>query len=166
MVLFLDELILWPQARMRDRTWVNEQIQQLVKLIESGNADRPVPIISFISRQRDLSQLIGKDILGSDVQNMEQALEYLKERFTVVNLEDRNLPEIIKERVLKPRPEQEGVLEASFAGIDRSNQQVKDILLDDQGATSADWDAFRAVYPLSPALLNVLVALSSASAAV
>ncbi|MDX3579193.1 hypothetical protein [Streptomyces sp. FL07-04A] len=161
-VLFLDELILWLQARMRDRTWVNEQIQQLVKLIESGNADRPVPIISFISRQRDLSQLIGKDILGSDVKNMEEALEYLKERFTVVNLEDRNLPEIIKERVLRPRPGQEETLESAFAGIDRQNQQVKDVLLDDQGATSADWEDFRAVYPLSPALLNVLVALSGA----
>ncbi|MFJ7053800.1 hypothetical protein ACIQU7_18990 [Streptomyces albidoflavus] len=161
-VLFLDELILWLQARMRERTWVNEEIQKLVKLIESGNADRPVPIVSFISRQRDLSQLVGKDILGSDVQNMEQALEYLKERFTVINLEDRNLPEIIKERVLKAKPGQEEVLEGAFAGIDRSNQQVKDILLDDEGATSADWDDFRAVYPLSPALLNVLVALSGA----
>ncbi|MEV7772738.1 hypothetical protein [Kitasatospora sp. NPDC086791] len=161
-VLFLDELILWLQARMRERTWVNEEIQKLVKLIEAGNADRPVPIVSFISRQRDLSQLIGKDILGADVQNMEQALEYLKERFTVINLEDRNLPEIIKERVLKPRPGQEEVLAASFAGIGRSNQQVKDILLDDEGATSADWDDFKRVYPLSPALLNVLVALSGA----
>ncbi|MGW8570651.1 hypothetical protein [Streptomyces niveus] len=161
-VLFLDELILWLQARMRQRTWVNEEIQKLVKLIESGNADRPVPIVSFISRQRDLSQLVGKDILGSDVQNMEQALEYLKERFTVINLEDRNLPEIIKERVLKPKSGQEEALESAFAGIDRSNQQVKDILLDDQGATNANWDDFRAVYPLSPALLNVLVALSGA----
>ncbi|MCZ2526977.1 hypothetical protein [Streptomyces sp. HB2AG] len=161
-VLFLDELILWLQARMNDRTWVNEQIQQLVKLIESGNAERPVPIVSFISRQRDLSQLVGKDILGSDVQNMEDALRYLQERFTVINLEDRNLPEIIKERVLRPRPGQEEALERAFAGIDRSNQQVKDVLLDDRGATNADWDDFRAVYPLSPALLNVLVALSGA----
>ncbi|MGX4691656.1 hypothetical protein [Streptomyces sp. JNUCC 63] len=161
-VLFLDELILWLQARMRERTWVNEEIQKLVKLIESDNPDRPVPIVSFISRQRDLSQLVGKDILGSDVQNMEQALEYLKERFTVINLEDRNLPEIIKERVLKPRPGQEEVLNAAFRGIDKSNQQVKDVLLDDKGATHAGWDDFRAVYPLSPALLNVLVALSGA----
>ncbi|MEY2226750.1 MULTISPECIES: hypothetical protein [Streptomyces] len=161
-VLFLDELILWLQARMRERTWVNEQIQKLVKLIESDNPDLPVPIVSFISRQRDLSQLVGKDILGSDVQNMEQALEYLKERFTVINLEDRNLPEIIKERVLKPRTGQEDVLRSAFKGIDASNQQVKDILLDDGGATHADWDDFRAVYPLSPALLNVLVALSGA----
>ncbi|MFI1947073.1 hypothetical protein ACH46F_24910 [Streptomyces virginiae] len=161
-VLFLDELILWLQARMRERTWVNEEIQKLVKLIESDNPDRPVPIVSFISRQRDLSQLVGKDILGSDVKNMEQALEYLKERFTVINLEDRNLPEIIKERVLKPRAGQEEVLRSAFKGIDASNQQVKDILLDDGGATHADWDDFRAVYPLSPALLNVLVALSGA----
>ncbi|WP_063767425.1 hypothetical protein [Streptomyces sp. NRRL S-1868] len=161
-VLFLDELILWLQARMRKRTWVNEEIQKLVKLIESSNPDRPVPIVSFISRQRDLSQLVGKDIAGSDVENMEQALEYLKERFTTVNLEDRNLPEIIRERVLKPREGKEEVLQATFKGIDASNQQVKDILLDDGGATRADWADFRAVYPLSPALLNVLVALSGA----
>ncbi|MEU6995448.1 hypothetical protein ABZ953_32930 [Streptomyces sp. NPDC046465] len=161
-VLFLDELILWLQARMRERTFVNDEIQKLVKLIESSNADRPVPIISFISRQRDLSQLVGSDILGSDVKNMEQALEYLKERVSVVNLEDRNLPDIIKERVLKPREGQEATLDRAFSGIDRSSQLVKDVLLDDGGATHASWEDFRAVYPLSPALLNVLVALSGA----
>lgn len=161
-VLFLDELVLWLQAHMRDRTFVNNEIQKLVKLIESGDADRPVPIVSLISRQRDLSQLVGADVLGADVKAMEQALEYLNERFTTVDLEDRNLPEIIKERVLKPRPGKEAVLEHAFAGIDRSNQQVKDILLDGGGATHADWTGFRAVYPLSPALLNVLVALSGA----
>ncbi|GAA0632041.1 hypothetical protein GCM10009535_04600 [Streptomyces thermocarboxydovorans] len=161
-VLFLDELVLWLQANMRDRTFVNSEIQKLVKLIESGDAARPVPIVSFISRQRDLSQLVGSDVLGSDVKAMEQALEYLNERFEIVDLEDRNLPEIIKERVLKPLPGKESALEAAFAGIDRSNQQVKDILLDGGGATHADWNDFRAVYPLSPALLNVLVALSGA----
>ncbi|WP_063759483.1 hypothetical protein [Streptomyces sp. NRRL S-37] len=161
-VLFLDELVLWLQAHMRDRTFVNSEIQKLVKLIESGDADRPVPIVSFISRQRDLSQLVGSDVLGADVKAMEQALEYLNERFDTVDLEDRNLPEIIKERVLKPLPGKDTVLEAEFAKIDRTGQQVKDILLDGSGATQADWTDFRAVYPLSPALLNVLVALSGA----
>ena len=36
------------------------------------------------------------------------------------------------------------------------------MLLDATGATGATWDDFRRVYPLSPALLNVLVALSGA----
>lgn len=161
-VLFLDELVLWLQARMSDRTFINNEVQKLVKLIESSNPDRPVPIISFISRQRDLSQLMGSDILGSDVENLQAALEYLKERVTVIDLEDRNLPEIIKERVLKPLPGQERVLDTAFAGIDRAGQTVKDVLLDGEGATGAGWDDFRAVYPLSPALLNVLVALSGA----
>ncbi|WP_447037832.1 hypothetical protein [Streptomyces sp. DSM 118878] len=161
-VLFLDELVLWLQARMSNRTFINDEIQKLVKLIESSNPDRPVPIISFISRQRDLSQLMGSDILGSDVENLQQALEYLKERVTVIDLEDRNLPEIIKERVLRPLPGQERTLDAAFAGVDKAGQLVKDVLLDGEGATGADWDDFRAVYPLSPALLNVLVALSGA----
>ncbi|MFF3722028.1 hypothetical protein ACFYYM_06570 [Streptomyces erythrochromogenes] len=161
-VLFLDELVLWLQARMSDRTFINDEVQKLVKLIESSNPDRPVPIISFISRQRDLSQLMGSDILGSDVENLQAALEYLKERVTVVNLEDRNLPEIIKERVLKPLPGQERVLDTAFAGIDKAGQAVKDVLLDGDGATGAGWEDFRSVYPLSPALLNVLVALSGA----
>lgn len=159
-VLFLDELVLWLQARMADRTFINDEIQKLVKLIESSNPDRPVPIVSFISRQRDLSQLVGSDILGSDVENLQAALEYLKERVTVVDLEDRNLPEIIKERVLKPLPGQERLLDTAFTGIDRAGQLVKDVLLDGEGATGAGWEDFRAVYPLSPALLNVLVALS------
>ncbi|MBO0511387.1 hypothetical protein J0695_06135 [Streptomyces beijiangensis] len=159
-VLFLDELVLWLQAKMSNRAFINDEIQKLVKLIESSNPDRPVPIVSFISRQRDLSQLVGSDILGSDVENLQNALEYLKERFTVVDLEDSNLPDIIKERVLRPKRGQEAALEAAFAGIDKSGQLVKDVLLDGDGATGADWDDFRAVYPLSPALLNVLVALS------
>ncbi|MYW64879.1 hypothetical protein GTY65_12495 [Streptomyces sp. SID8379] len=159
-VLFLDELVLWLQARMSDRTFINDEIQKLVKLIESSNPDRPVPIISFISRQRDLSQLVGSDILGSDVENLQHALEYLKERVTVIDLEDSNLPDIIKERVLKPRAGQEQALDAAFAGVDKAGQLVKDVLLDGEGATGAGWDDFRAVYPLSPALLNVLVALA------
>ncbi|MDG9685960.1 hypothetical protein QC334_25045 [Streptomyces sp. DH18] len=161
-VLFLDELILWLQANMSDRVFVNSEISKLVKLIESSDPDRGVPIVSFISRQRDLSQLVGADVMGADVKNMEHQVEYLQERFTVVDLEDRNLPEIIKERVLKPRTGKEELLTEAFRTVDKTSQQVKDVLLDGQGATQADWTDFRAVYPLSPALLNVLVALSGA----
>ncbi|MET9965027.1 PglY protein, partial [Streptomyces sp. NPDC006356] len=95
--------------------------------------------------------------------NLEQQVEYLAGRFDVVSLEDRNLPEIIKERILKPKnPEAQGALNEAFVAIESTNSQVKDVLLDANGATRADWADFRSVYPLSPALLNVLVALSGA----
>ncbi|WOX21224.1 PglY protein [Streptomyces solicathayae] len=162
-VLFLDELILWLQAHMSNREKVNSEVGKLVKLIESGDSARPVPIVSFISRQRDLSQLVGADVVGADVKNLEQQVEYLKGRFDVVSLEDRNLPEIIKERILKPKDEAaRAALDGAFGAVESTSSQVRDVLLDAHGATQADWSDFRAVYPLSPALLNVLVALSGA----
>ncbi|AXB42695.1 PglY protein [Amycolatopsis albispora] len=163
LVLFLDELILWLQAHMADQEFVNTQVSKLVKLIESGNADRALPIVSFISRQRDLSKLVGEDVTGADVKNLEAQVQYLAERFDIVSLEDRNLPAIIKERVLKPKtPQAKTALEGAFTAIESTNSAVRDVLLDANGATGADWTDFRAVYPLSPVLLNVLVALSGA----
>ncbi|CAM04375.1 hypothetical protein A8924_5508 [Saccharopolyspora erythraea NRRL 2338] len=162
LILFLDELILWLQAKMSDQKFVNEQVQKLVKLIESGNADRALPIVSFISRQRDLSQLVGDDIAGKDVKNLEAQVHYLAERFDTVSLEDRNLPAIIKERVLKPLPGGREILDEAFSTIESSKAADREVLLDADGATGASWENFREVYPLSPALLNVLVALSGA----
>jgi hypothetical protein len=163
LILFLDELILWLQAHMSDQQFVNNQVSKLVKLIESGEANRALPIVSFISRQRDLSKLVGADVTGADVKNLEAQVEYLAGRFDVINLEDRNLPAIIKERVLRPKSaEGRMALDTAFASIESTSASVKDTLLDAAGAIGATWDDFREVYPLSPALLNVLVALSGA----
>jgi hypothetical protein len=161
-VLFLDELILWLQAHMGEQDFVRDQVQRLVKLIESADGNRPVPIVSFISRQRDLSQLIGADVAGADVQNLEQQIDYLAGRIDVVELEDSNLVEIIKHRVLAPRPGREQARDDAFRLVESSRDEVRQVLLDAQGRTEADWDDFRTLYPLSPALLNVLVDLSGA----
>ncbi|MFI0467724.1 PglY protein [Saccharopolyspora sp. 5N102] len=162
LILFLDELILWLQAHMTDQKFVNNQVSKLVKLIESGDSDRALPIVSFISRQRDLSQLVGEDVAGADVKNLEAQVHYLAERFDTVSLEDRNLPAIIKERVLRPLPGGREILDAAFANIESTKPADREVLLDAAGATGATWEDFREVYPLSPALLNVLVALSGA----
>ncbi|WP_328364920.1 PglY protein [Streptomyces sp. NBC_00445] len=163
LILFLDELILWLQAHLRERTFVNDEVNKLVKLIESGTGGRALPVISFISRQRDLSELIGSDAVGAEAKNLEQQVKYLAGRIDPISLEDRNLPEIIKERVLKPKDDAaKAALEAAFARIETSNQSVRDVLLDANGVTHADWKDFKALYPVSPVLLNVLVALSGA----
>lgn len=161
-VLFLDELILWLQAHLGERTFINTQVQLLVKLIESANNDRPVPIVAFVSRQRNLSVLIGEDIVGADVKNLEAQANYLAERFDVIELEDRNLPAIIRERVLRRRPGADSAIDAAFDAVETAGAKDRDILLDAHGATQADWNDFRSVYPLTPALLNTLVAISGA----
>ncbi|WP_433890500.1 PglY protein [Streptomyces sp. CA-111067] len=163
LVLFLDELILWLQAHLSEKAMVNDEVSKLVKLIESGDTDRPVPIVSFISRQRDLSQLVGSDVVGAEVKNLEQQVGYLAGRFDVVSLEDRNLPAIIKERVLQPKDDAaRAALSSAFAAVESSDAAVREVLLDAAGATRADWGDFKELYPLSPVLLNALVALSGA----
>jgi len=53
-VLFLDELILWLATRAGDVDFVSNEGSKLSKLVEAQRSDRPIPIISFVARQRDL----------------------------------------------------------------------------------------------------------------
>lgn len=163
LILFIDELILWLQAHLNEQSFVNSEIDKLVKLIESGVSGRPLPVVSFISRQRDLAELIGANAVGADVKNLQSRVNYLSGRIDTITVEDKNLPEIIKERVLKPKDAAaRAALDTAFARLETSNQSVRDVLLDANGITHADWADFKALYPVSPVLLNVLVALSSA----
>ena len=45
-----------PRGRLK---FVHQEGQKLAKLVEAQTPDRPVPVISFVARQRDLSELIG-----------------------------------------------------------------------------------------------------------
>ena len=71
-VLFLDELILWLASHAGDLSFINREGQKVAKLVEAMTADRPIPIISFIARQRDLRELVGERIkdLGLDLGHM------------------------------------------------------------------------------------------------
>lgn len=53
-VLLLDVLILWPASHSADIAFVQLKGRKLAKLVEAQTSDRPVPIISFVARQRDL----------------------------------------------------------------------------------------------------------------
>ena len=64
LVLFLDELILWLASRAADLAFVHREDQKLAKLVESQTPDRPVPVISFVARQRDLRELVGSASLA------------------------------------------------------------------------------------------------------
>jgi len=101
LILFLDELILWLASRAADLKFVHQEGQKLAKLVEAQTPDRPVPIISFVARQRDLSELIGDAVTGAQRLNFSDALKHWEGRFHTITLEDRNLPAIAEKRVLK-----------------------------------------------------------------
>jgi hypothetical protein len=157
-ILFLDELILWLASRAGDVDFVNDEGSKLSKLVEAQDANRPIPIVSFVARQRDLRDLIGQQHAGALQVRFFDTLKYWEARFDKVLLEDRNLPVIAEKRLLAPKSETaKQEIDAEFDRVMRARQTVLDTLLGSDG----ERDLFRKTYPFSPALVQALIAASS-----
>lgn len=157
-ILFLDELILWLASQAANLSFVSSEGVKLVKLVEAGNADRPIPLVSFIARQRDLRELVGENLAGAVGTQIGDVLKYWEARFHRITLEDRNLPVIAHHRILKPVSATAGqVLQQAFEAFSNRSKAVAETLL----TAKAGPEMFRLVYPFSPALVETLIAVSS-----
>lgn len=157
-ILFLDELILWLASHAARLDFMHQEGQKLAKLVEAQRADRPIPLVSFVARQRDLAELVGENITGAERLNFSDALKHWEGRFHKITLEDRNLPKIAERRVLQPVSDAaREQLDAAFAETAKFRREVMDTLL----TTKYDRAIFRQVYPFSPALVDTLVGVSS-----
>lgn len=158
-ILFLDELVLWFATRMGDPSFVQREGPKVARLVEAGGAPRPVPLISFIARQRDLREFIGEGVPGAQQLNFGDILDYWQGRFDTIELPDSALPAIVSRRLLQPRNEAAGQrLDDAFQEmLAAASAGVRDVLLTRAG----DEEMFREVYPFSPALVDALVAVSS-----
>jgi hypothetical protein len=158
LVLFLDELILWLASHVADLSFITHEGSKVAKLVESETADRPVPIISFIARQRDLRELVGDHLPGAERLSFSDTLKWSEGRFDTITLDDRNLPAIAKQRLLQPRNEEaRQEMDRAFTESQKVRAEVLETLLGRDGNP----ESFRDVYPFSPALVQALVAISS-----
>ncbi|MCY2989104.1 MAG: DUF6079 family protein, partial [Planctomycetota bacterium] len=157
-ILFLDELILWLAMNSADLGFIKREAAKLTNLVEAQSADRPIPLISFVARQRDLRELVGGHVPGAERLSFGDSLDYQGGRFDTITLEDRNLPAIAEKRVLRCKTESaRKELDAAFEQTARMKDNVMSILLTQEG----DRQMFRKVYPFSPALVQTLIAVSS-----
>ena len=158
LILFLDELILWLASYAADPVFVSREGQKVVKLVESDRTDRPVPIVSFVARQRDLRELVGQHVTGAERLAFADVLDHHEGRFGVIKLEDRNLPAIAGKRILAPIDDDaKRAMDEEFARTAQVREEVMNTLL----TRNANKDDFRKLYPFSPALVETLVAVSS-----
>lgn len=88
LVLFLDELILWLATHVGEPAFLHREMQKLAKLVEAQHAERPVPVISFIARQRDLRELIGDKVDGVQKISFLDSFNWSQGRFETITLED------------------------------------------------------------------------------
>ena len=158
LILFLDELVLWLASHAADSAFVSREGQKVVKLVEATLSVRPIPIVSFIARQRDLRELVGAHLHGAGQLDFADVLNHWEARFDTITLEDRNLPQIVEHRVLRPKsPAARAELESAFERTERVHEEVLSTLLTRDG----DRRMFRQVYPFTPALVQTLIAVSS-----
>jgi hypothetical protein len=161
-ILFLDELILWLANSIGKQDLVSNEIPKITNFVESGDAARAIPIVSFIARQRDLRELVGEQVTGTVELSFQDTLDLASGRFNTITLEDRNLPVIARERVLQPRdPAAADAIGRAFDAATKLRRDVWDFLLGSGGSTGADIGSFRKTYPFSPAFMDTLVHVSS-----
>ena len=157
-ILFLDELVLWLASNSGNVNFLNQEVNKLAKLVEAQEMRRPIPIISFIARQRDLRELVGDHVAGATNLNFLDQLNFFEGRFETIRMGDTNLPEIAAERLLKPKDaEARGAIDAAFTETVAVRQEVREVLMTEK----SDPEAWRNLYPFSPALVETLIAVSS-----
>ncbi|RVW03220.1 DUF6079 family protein [Rhodococcus spongiicola] len=165
-VLFLDELVLWLAFSVRDNAFFARESQKITKLVESSGTQRPIPLISFVSRQMDLRKWFADaGASGAEQEALDRAFHYQKERFREIALGDDNLAEVAHARLLRPRDDEaEAVLTEAFRSVSRT-PDVWDVLRDSMNTSDEHGGAsereFQLTYPFSPALVATLRNLSS-----
>ncbi len=157
-ILFLDELILWLASRSGDSGLIGRESEKLVQLVEAQKFDRPIPLISFIARQKEIRELIGGTSTGADAAIIDEKLGHHEGRFSVIELETTDLPEIVHRRLLRPVSEAaKNELQATFESTIRG----KDDLVRGLTGGAATREDFEKVYPFSPVLVETLVQAAS-----
>lgn len=158
-VLFLDELVLWLGAHLSDQAFINRETQKVAKLVETGMSSLPIPIVSFVARQRALKDFLGSGEKMADQEALAQSFQWWEDRFERIELSAGDLPTIVKQRLLTPRDEQaKAQLDGALARVKSDQSAWTYLMTDEVGASESD---FAKVYPFSPALVDAMVALSS-----
>lgn len=158
-VLFLDELVLWLANHLRDTAFIQTETSKVAKLVEVGTGALPIPLVSFVARQRNLKDFLGGGAVGAEQVALDDSFQWWEGRFEKITLAAANLPQIVNKRLLQPTNETgRDALASAVARVRANPVAFKHLLTDEAGSAAVD---FEQVYPFSPALVDAMVALSS-----
>lgn len=159
LVFLIDEIVLWLGQHLADQAWVQNEIEKVVQLAENAAANLPIPITSFLARQRDLRDFLGTHVAGAQRVAQGQLFAYWEDRFDKIRLQAADLPKIVKQRLLRPvDADAAQTLDAALSEVKQDYSAFGYLISDD---ANSDEKAFADVYPFSPALVDTMVALST-----
>lgn len=148
-VLMIDEFLLW-LAEKSGQEFVAE-INNLNVIVDHNTGQRPAPIFVFVARQRNLQEFF-PDLV--DESKIHEHLDHHAKRFEVTKLQDVELRHIVRGRVLRPKDAK--AVQAAVSALSEKHSKVLPALL-----AGGDIDYLRDVYPFHPALIEMLVDVTS-----
>lgn len=158
-VLFLDELVLWLSGHLADSTFISTETEKVAKLVETGGGSLPIPLVSFVARQRNLKDFLGGGTGGAERVALDDAFQWWEGRFERITLPAADLPEIVQRRLLTPSSSVgSSAINAAVAKVKANPTAFRHLLTDEAGSSGVD---FEKVYPFSPALVDAMIALSA-----
>jgi len=158
-VLFLDELVLWLSGHLRDSTFISTETSKVAKLVETGIGSLPVPLLSFVARQRNLKDFLGGGAAGAEQVALDDAFQWWEGRFEKIELPAADLPQIVQRRLLTSTSDEgTAAIGKAIAKVRANPTAYRHLLTDEAGSSGVD---FEMVYPFSPALVDAMIALSS-----
>jgi len=148
-VLLIDEFLLWLAEKSGGE--FAREINNLNVIVDHTTGQRPAPVFVFVARQRNLREFF-PDLV--DESRIHEHLDHHAKRFEETKLQDVELRHIVKGRVL--RPKNTAAVEQAIDCLAGTHQKVLPALM-----ASADIDYLRDVYPFHPALIEMLVDVTS-----
>lgn len=148
-VLMIDEFLLW-LAEKSGQEFIAE-INNLNVIVDHNTGQRPAPIFVFVARQRNLQEFF-PDLV--DESKIHEHLDHHAKRFEITKLQDVELRHIVRGRVL--RPKNADAVKAAVGTLSEKHSKVLPALL-----AGGDLDYLRDVYPFHPALIEMLVDVTS-----
>lgn len=148
-VLMIDEFLLW-LAEKSGQEFVAE-INNLNVIVDHNTGQRPAPIFVFVARQRNLQEFF-PDLV--DESKIHEHLDHHAKRFEITKLQDVELRHIVRGRVL--RPKNADAVKSAVSALSEKHSKVLPALL-----AGGDLDYLRDVYPFHPALIEMLVDVTS-----
>ncbi len=149
-VLMIDEFLLWLGEKSAQE--FAQEVNNLNVVVDHNTGQRPAPIFAFVAVQRDIKEFF-PDLV--DESKIHEQLDHHSERFKpFVKLQDVELRHIVRGRVL--RPKNAAAVQAAVSSLADRHQKVLPALL-----AGGDIDYLRDVYPFHPALIEMLVDVTS-----
>ncbi len=151
LVLLVDEFLLW--LREKSGPEFERAINQLTVMVDHADGARAVPLFTFVARQRNIEEFF-PDLV--EERQLHEHLGHHAKRFELTELEDVELRHVCRGRVLRRRPEYEAEVSRVVDALAKDYEKILPSILQ-----QADIGYLRDVYPFHPALIEMLIDVSS-----